>query len=90
MNFTLPSLTTLTCAAFLTYMGYSIWTLVQLFIPPDCPATEKCIQPLIKDNPKLQVSRVVYKIQDFCSLNVVHYPMLEQKILGLVYCIAVE
>jgi len=40
----IPSLTTVLSVAFLGYMANSMWNIVQLYIPPSCPATDKtCI-----------------------------------------------
>jgi len=40
----IPSLTTVLSVAFLGYMANSMWNIVQLYIPPSCPAADKtCI-----------------------------------------------
>lgn len=54
-----PSLTTILSVVFLGYMANSMWNIVKLYIPPDCPAGEKtCITNLV--SPESSVSLVVF------------------------------
>lgn len=53
-GYQLPSLTTVVCGIFVAYVLHSIWTLGQLFIPPECPEYYQCLHPLIAQNPRLQ------------------------------------
>lgn len=44
----IPSLTTVLSVAFLGYMANSMWNIVQLYIPPSCPPTDKtCISNML-------------------------------------------
>ena len=55
----MPSLTTILSVAFLGYMANSMWNIVQLYIPPSCPAGEKtCISNLV--SPESSVSLLVF------------------------------
>ena len=38
----MPSLTTILSVAFLGYMANSMWNIIQLYIPPTCPAGIIC------------------------------------------------
>ena len=54
-----PSLTTILSVVFLGYMANSMWNIVKLYIPPDCPAGEKtCITNLV--SPESTVSLLVF------------------------------
>lgn len=55
----MPSLTTVLSVAFLGYMANSMWNIIQLYIPPSCPAGEKtCISNLV--SPESSVSLLVF------------------------------
>jgi len=44
----IPSLTTVLSVAFLGYMANSMWNIVQLYIPPSCPPSDKtCISNML-------------------------------------------
>jgi len=54
-----PSLTTVLSVAFLGYMANSMWNIVQLYIPPSCPPTEKnCISNILK--PTSSISLLIF------------------------------
>ncbi|MCL4128364.1 UNVERIFIED_CONTAM: hypothetical protein GTU68_059357 [Idotea baltica] len=50
-----PSLSTIVLSVFVTYLLYSLWTMIQLFIPPTCTSQKNCLRPILEDNPKFQV-----------------------------------
>jgi len=55
----IPSLTTVVSVAFLGYMANSMWNIVQLYIPPSCPATDKtCISNIL--TPTSSVSLLMF------------------------------
>ena len=55
----MPSLTTVLSVAFMGYMANSMWNIIQLYIPPSCPAGEKsCITNLL--SPESTVSLLVF------------------------------
>jgi len=55
----IPSLTTVLSVAFLGYMANSMWNIVQLYIPPSCPATDKtCISNIL--TPTSSVSLLMF------------------------------
>jgi len=55
----IPSLTTVLSVAFLGYMANSMWNIVQLYIPPSCPATDKtCISNIL--TPSSSVSLLMF------------------------------
>jgi len=55
----MPSLTTILSVVFLGYMANSMWNIIQLYIPPSCPAGEKtCITNLV--SPESTVSLLVF------------------------------
>lgn len=54
-GYRLPSLTTVVCGLFVAYILQSVWTLGQLFVHPSCPTPSSCYQPLIAQNPPLQM-----------------------------------
>jgi len=55
----IPSLTTVLSVAFLGYMANSMWNIVQLYIPPSCPAGEKsCISNIL--NPESTVTLLLF------------------------------
>ena len=45
-TFSFPSLTTVVSVAFLAYMANSLWTIAQLFIPPNCDPAATNTAPL--------------------------------------------
>jgi len=54
-----PSLTTVLSVAFLGYMANSMWNIVQLYIPPSCPPTDKtCISNML--TPTTSVSLLLF------------------------------
>jgi len=55
----IPSLTTVLSVAFLGYMANSMWNIVQLYIPPSCPPTDKtCISNML--SPTSSVSLLMF------------------------------
>lgn len=54
-GYKLPSLTMVVCGVFVAYVGHSVYTIAQLFMPPGCPEPSKCLHPLIQEHPKLQL-----------------------------------
>jgi hypothetical protein len=53
-----PSLSLILSGIFISYIGYSVWTLAQLFVPPKCHVGEKCLISFLHNRPNLQVSWV--------------------------------
>lgn len=51
----LLSPSTIFVSLLVAYSSYSIWSMAQLFIPPVCKANQKCLKPILKDNPDYQV-----------------------------------
>ncbi|KAL7641923.1 UNVERIFIED_CONTAM: hypothetical protein RMT77_007797 [Armadillidium vulgare] len=50
----LLSPSTIFVSLLVAYSSYSIWSMAQLFIPPVCKANQKCLKPILKDNPDYQ------------------------------------
>ncbi|XP_076068652.1 lipid scramblase CLPTM1L [Oratosquilla oratoria] len=70
-----PSFSTLVCGLFTAYILHSVWTLAQLFMPPNCSEDIPCIYPALANNPKLQliVYTSVKRMPDHASdLTLVH------------------
>lgn len=52
-----PSLTTILSVIFLAYMANSLWTIAQLFLPPQCPegvklGSKECLRNDLGTNPE--------------------------------------
>ncbi|KAB7507775.1 Cleft lip and palate transmembrane protein 1-like protein [Armadillidium nasatum] len=50
----LLSPSTIFVSLLVAYSSYSIWSMAQLFIPPVCQANQKCLKPILTDNPDYQ------------------------------------
>ncbi|KAK7080919.1 Cleft lip and palate associated transmembrane protein 1 [Halocaridina rubra] len=73
-GYQLPSLTTVIVGVFVAYVLHSLWTLGQLFIPPECPDQSQCLQPLIAQNPRYQLlayASVKKKPERISDLNMI-------------------
>lgn len=53
--FSRPSVTTVLSVAFLGYMGHSIWSMAQLFIPPHCGPGQQCLENRLHSEPDRDV-----------------------------------
>ncbi|XP_069672324.1 lipid scramblase CLPTM1L [Periplaneta americana] len=50
-----PSLSLILSGLFIAYIGHSVWTLAQLFVPPKCHVGEKCLTSYLHNKPNLQL-----------------------------------